>query len=214
MWGFRTSIARIVSVFLQPFLMPLYSVALLFVYTNFYGMYTGQILRFLIPVFVFSFLLPSLFSIVLCKLGYIEDLTLSNRDERTFPYLIFLTSNLSLVYFFYSAGVYPWFIGLVAAPALIALVGLIINLIWKISVHMLGIGGLIGGVLSVCLSVKGVNPFHLFIILFVLAGLLGVARLFLKRSTPAQVYLGFLIGLVLAFGSVFAGVFATVISFK
>lgn len=70
---------------------------------------------------------------------------------------------------------------------------------------MLGIGGLIGGILSVCFNVKGSNPMLLFAILFVLAGLLGVCRLYLRANSAAQVYVGFIIGFVLAYASVFGG---------
>ncbi|WP_139262111.1 hypothetical protein [Dysgonomonas macrotermitis] len=136
---------------------------------------------------------------------YVRDLALSDRVDRIMPYMIFIVSNLSLTYFFYQSHVLLWFIGLVIAPAVIALAGLIINFFWKISAHMLGIGGLLGGVLSVCFHVKATSPVFLFAILFILAGLLGVCRLYLRASTAAQVYVGFLVGLVLAYGSVYGG---------
>jgi len=214
MWRVGILMSKIISFILQPLLMPLYSVSLLFIYTNFFEVYHNQLLRFLIPIFTFSFFLPLLFIIVLWRLKYIRNLDDVTPSERVFPYLIFFTSNISLVYFFYSAGLYYWFLGLVAAPAVIALVGLIINFFWKISAHMLGIGGLIGGVLSVAFNVKGINPWILFVILFILAGILGVCRLYLRKSTPAQIYAGFIIGMVLAFGTVFLSVFSLVLSFK
>jgi len=202
------SISKVVSFVLQPLLMPLYSVALLFVYTNFYDLYTGQMSRFLIPVSTFSFLLPALFLLFLWRLKYINSLDSIKQEERFFPYLIFITSNLSLLYFFYTAGVYYWFLGLLAASAVIALVAFIINFSWKISAHMLGIGGLVGGVISVCFNVNQSNPWVLFAILFFIAGCLGVSRICAGKSTPAQVYVGFILGFVLSFASVFVGTFS------
>lgn len=208
MWKLGSFVSKTISFIFQPLLMPLYSVALLFVYTNFYDLYTGQILRFLLPVFTFSFLLPALFLLILWRLRYINDLDSIEQGERFFPYLIFLTSNISLLYFFYTAGVYYWFLGLLAASVIISFVGFIINFFWKISTHMLGIGGLTGGVISVCFNVSQTNPWVLFTILFFIAGCLGVSRIHLNKSTPAQVYIGFILGFILAFASVFAGVYS------
>lgn len=185
--------------------MPFYSVLLLLVYTNFFNLYVGQIFRFLLPILFFSFIIPSIFIFVLAKMRYIHDISLQERSDRTLPYIIFIISNLSLTFFFYQAHVPFWFLGLVAAPVFVGFVGLLINAFWKISAHMLGMGGLIGGVLSVCFNVKGSCPIVLFSILFILAGLLGVSRLYLKASSPAQVYIGFLVGLVIAYGSVLGG---------
>lgn len=205
MWRIGSNLAKIYSFIFQPFLMPFYSLALLFVYTNFFNLYIGQTLRFLLPVLVFTFIIPSLFTIVLVKMKYVRDIFLTERSERVLPYMIFFVSNLSLTYFFYQAHVFFWFLGLIAAPAIISLVGLIINFFWKISVHMLGVGGVIGTVLSVCFHVKAASPLYLFAILFVLAGLLGVCRLYLKASTAAQVYIGFLLGGLLGYGAVYGG---------
>lgn len=203
MWRIGNKLAQIYSFILQPMLMPFYSMVLLFIYTNFFTHYPGQALRFLLPVLVFSFLVPSLFILLLVRLRYIRDLSLSDRISRISPYFIFIVSNLSLTYFFYQAHVFFWFLGLLAAPALVALVGMLINFFWKISAHMLGIGGIIGSVLAVCIHVKGAGSAGLFMILFILAGLLGVSRLYLRASTPAQVYVGFLVGAAVAYASIF-----------
>jgi len=176
-------------------------------------MYEGQELRIILPVFIFTYILPGLFICILWKLKYIRNLDLSEQWERTFPYLIFMMANISLTYFFYSASMYFWFLGLVIAPAFIALIGFIINYFWKISAHMLGIGGLIGGLMSVCYNVKGVNPFLLFIILFLLAGGLGTARLYLRKSTAAQIYMGFIIGFIIGFISVLFAVFTSILAY-
>lgn len=70
---------------------------------------------------------------------------------------------------------------------------------------MAGMGGLIGTVFSVCYNIKGQNPYILFIILIILVGALGVSRIILKRHTPAQVYAGFILGLVISYTAVFIG---------
>lgn len=189
----------------QPLLMPLYSIALLVLYTNFYDLYPGQMFKFLLPTVIFTFIIPSFFIFVLKKMRYIRDYALAYAPDRSLPYMIFIISNISLTLFFYNSHVFYWTLGLIAAPAIIGLVGLIINFFWKISAHMLGIGGLVGGVFSVCFNVKGTNPIALFAILLILSGLLGVCRLYLRGSSASQVYVGFILGFVLAYASVFGG---------
>ncbi|PXV62516.1 hypothetical protein CLV62_11958 [Dysgonomonas alginatilytica] len=205
MWRIGQNIAKCFSAIFQPLLMPFYSLALLAVYTNFYHMYAGQILRFLIPTLLFTLFIPALFIFVLKKMRYIRDYSLEYAPDRTLPYMIFIISNISLTLFFYNSHVFYWVLGLIAAPVFIAFTGMLINFFWKISAHMLGMGGLIGGILSVCFNVKGSNPMVLFAILFILAGILGVCRLYLRANSAAQVYVGFIIGFVLAYASVFGG---------
>ena len=88
---------------------------------------------------------------------------------------------------------------------IVSLVGvLLITLRWKISMHMAGIGGLIGGlaglqVLFGSFSVLVLVPFVL------VAGLLGTARLVASDHTPTQVYTGAVLGFASVFGCVVSG---------
>jgi len=146
--------------------------------------------------------MPSIFTVLLKKLKYINHYYLPTKEERILPYMMAIFSNGMLVYYFYTLNIHFWFIALISAPLICLFIGFIINFFWKISTHMIGIGSLIGGVLGTCLLVKGMNPFILFIILFILAGCLGVSRLYLKRNTPAQIYVGFFTGLIASFSTI------------
>jgi len=194
--------AHIISIILHPLLMPFYAVALMFSYTNFTEVYPEQTLRFLFSIFLFSAFIPALFIFVLKKTGLIRDYSLTNRYERILPYLMTCFANATLLYYFYSSNLYIWFLGMLAVPVIVSFVGFLINILWKISTHMLGIGALIGTTLSVCYNVKGLNPFILFIVLFILAGCLAVSRMYLKKSTVSQVYAGFLVGFATSFSTV------------
>lgn len=83
-------------------------------------------------------------------------------------------------------------------PLALLIIAGIITFFWKISAHMMSMGGLIGAVLTISYYVLGTNPYVLFIILFILAGCLGTSRLILQRHTPAQVYIGFGAGLIIS----------------
>lgn len=206
--------ARIISIILHPLFMGMYAVGLLFVYTDFKFVFANQILFFLAPFFILTFLIPANALFLLKKAHLIKDYDLKDRKERFLPFLIIFCCYALLFYYFYQAGLYVWFLSLLLAPLFLLIITAIISTFWKISAHMMGIGGLIGGVLSVCYNVKGLNPFFLFIILFILAGCLGVSRLILKRHTPAQVYTGFVIGLAVTYISVAIGVYINIILFS
>jgi len=182
--------------------MTFYSVALLFAYTSFYEVYSAQALKFLFPVFLFTFFVPSVFILLLKKLKIIKDYTMSDRKDRILPYMMTCFAHVMLLYYYFKADVNLWFLGLLAVPVIILLFALIINFFWRISAHMLGIGGLIGSTMSICYNIKGLNPFILFTVLFILAGFLAVSRLYLKRSTVPQVYTGFILGFMLAYFTV------------
>jgi hypothetical protein len=72
----------------------------------------------------------------------------------------------------------------------------------KISIHMAGVGALLG------LAVFTSYSFGLQLLLFIaalvlLAGLVGSSRLYLKAHTPLEVYVGFFLGLLVSLGSFF-----------
>jgi len=205
--------ARIISIILHPFFMGVYGVSLLFLYTDFRLIFAGQFIRFITPVFFLTCVIPASSIYFLRKAGLIKDYDLKNRNDRLIPFVAAFCSYCLLIYYFVSAGLYAWFIGVLAAPLVLIVIAAITTKYWKISAHMMGIGGLIGCTLSVCYNVKGLNPFILFIILFILAGCLGVSRLTLQRHTPGQVYTGFLVGLVVSYLCVLIGAYWGVIMF-
>ncbi|MCK4288907.1 MAG: hypothetical protein KAW86_06865, partial [Bacteroidales bacterium] len=73
------------------------------------------------------------------------------------------------------------------------IITLIINFFWKISIHMIGIGGMLGTLIGLSFLWMIDIPF-LIILLILCSGITGFARLKLNAHNPAQVYTGFVIG--------------------
>lgn len=200
------SIAHIISSVFQPLLMPIYGVALLFIYTYFRIMYVQQFWFVMLPVLLFSFAVPAILIYLLYKLGLVSDLSLKIRKERLLPYLITLLSYSVMIFYYYKMGMPKWFLMQMSAPVIIMVIAIIITLKWKISAHMFGIGGLIGGAMAVSYFVEIANPYFMFMGLFLIAGLVGTSRLILRRHTLAQVIAGFFLGLIVSFVFVWIGV--------
>lgn len=70
---------------------------------------------------------------------------------------------------------------------------LLINLFWKISAHMVAIGGLCGMMIATSYRLQ-INLHPVLISLFIIAGLIAFSRLKLNAHDPSQVYFGFLLG--------------------
>ena len=58
---------------------------------------------------------------------------------------------------------------------------------------MIGMGGIIGSIIGISERLT-IDLNNILIVLFLLAGLVGSARLYLNAHNPAQVFVGFLLG--------------------
>lgn len=159
--------------------------------------------RISLIVFVFSFLFPVINILILYKLKRIPSLTLSRQSDRTFPYVMTAVFYFGLFYLMLDVNIWNVIKLSVAGAGLTILLTAIINLKYKISAHMVGIGGLLGVLISISYLIRfDMTPFYMAVV--VLAGLLGFARLVLEEHRPSQIYSGFLLGLLVQTGLFFA----------
>ena len=198
-------LSHFISSVFQPLLMPIYSVALLFVYTHFKFIYVSQFFTLLIPTVLFTFLIPGVLIYIMMRVGIISDLTLLKRRDRFAPYAVTMLCFGFLIYYFYNLGLPLWFLLMLVALIVTMILATVITLWWKISAHMFGVSSLLGGVMSISYFVEKTNPYPLFMLLFVISGMVGVSRLILRRHTPNQVYAGFLLGFIVSFTCIWIG---------
>lgn len=145
-------------------------------------------------IFSFSFILPVINIYILYKLNRISSFTLEDQNERTFPYILTSCFYFGLFYLFLDLNIWPSIKVLVFGGGLSVLLTAIINLKYKISAHAVGIGGLIGSLMMVSLVLK-YNAVPEIAVLFIIAGVVTSARLYLEAHKPSQIYSGFLLGL-------------------
>jgi hypothetical protein len=200
-------LALIISVVFHPLLMCTYGCLLLFfgIPNTVYDYLTSFETKWRISliVFMFSFLFPVINIFILYKLRRIPSITLSNQGDRTFPYVMTSVFYFGLFYLMLDVNVWRVIKLSVAGAGLAILITALINLKYKISAHMVGIGGLFGVLVSISYLLKfDMTPFYIGVL--VLAGLLGFARLKLEEHRPSQIYTGFLLGLLVQAGLFFA----------
>ncbi len=93
------------------------------------------------------------------------------------------------------------FPNLILGAAFSVALAFVINLKWKVSIHMLGMGGIVGTIFGLMLRYQ-VDAIQLVMSLVILSGIVGYSRLRLNAHTPLQVYVGFVLGTLILTGSV------------
>lgn len=190
---------NLVSLIFQPLLMPTYGM-IMFVNVSIFDGFSG-LWRFVAVTgtFLFTGLLPAIPILLLIKKGEVHDLFISRREERTVPYLFSLLSYIFWTVFLWKMLNFPLFmIGTSIGTSFSIFLIILINLKWKISAHMSGIGGLAGATFGFCYRLA-FNPLLLFIIILALAALIALSRIELKAHTPGQTLAGFTLSFLCVF---------------
>lgn len=202
MSGFIDILAKIISVVLYPLFIPTYGICL-FCYMH--GLHvapltTGWILVAILGTLVLTCVLPITAIWIMMKKGEVKDLYIDNPRERTMPYIYSALGFAFWSYLLVSILHAPLFLSLIAIGATFA-IGLvaIINRAWKISAHLTGFGGLVGGIFCYCLGIGAIPTWSTFGLWLGLSLLLMWARLHAEAHTPAQVSAGWLLGLSCTF---------------
>ena len=92
----------------------------------------------------------------------------------------------------------PWYMtGIILASLVVSIICIAVNLKWKLSEHMAGMGGVIGGLISFS-ALFGYNPVGWLCLFILIAGILGSARIVLGHHTLGEVLSGFAVGLICA----------------
>jgi len=195
--------ARWLSVLLHPLFMPVYAIALLLHLDPRMGWFLNSELRWLAlgMVALMTVVFPLTSTLLMMRTGLVSRLDMPTRQERIAPYTITLLYYGFAWYLLREFPLHPaigrFLIGAFAA----LLLTLLITLRWKISAHLVGIGGLLGT--FVALGWYFAPPLFPFVMAtLLLCGLLGSARLLIGEHTPAQVYVGALLGFACSFTAI------------
>lgn len=192
----ETRLATILSYILHPLLIPSYSMLLLFKLPMLLSLPDDAKLWLLGVVFAFTFLLPVAILLILFYLKIISSLEMEQSTQRTLPLMFTSACYLGLNYLMRDAGLPDYFLYILYGSLLTLLLGLIVNLFYKISLHMLGWGAATAAMIGISIRMNLDIPYLIIGTIF-LSGLAGFARLKLNAHNPTQVYLGFVAGVAL-----------------
>ena len=188
-------LTQLISILLHPIFMPLLALHLTLETLPYLVFSISQYLNYIYGIVIFcTIILPLLSIFFLMRRGRVSSLEMSNHKERSPP--LFRTAIWMSLGFFMLDSVLlytPILKAEILGAILIVLFAGIISRFWKISLHLLGIGGVVG--VFIALQIMHGDFLYLLLLFILLSGLLGVARIKQKAHNYAQVYAGFLVGL-------------------
>ncbi len=144
-------------------------------------------------VFLSTFIVPLVFMPFLIYWRLISNIDFDDRKDRQYPLIVCLIFFIFCYYLLGKVSNFDIYRSFIFASILSVLVTLLITLRYKISIHMVGAGGLVAWIGFLAFHLKVDLQFYL-VISLILAGITGTARLILKAHTPDQIYTGFLTG--------------------
>ena len=191
-------VARVTSIVFTPFSIPFLAFLVLFLFSYLRIMpilYKGIVLGI---VYCFTILTPTITIFLFRKINGFARQELSERKKRYVPILLTIISYVFCLLMMRKLNI-PWYMtGIIFVSLVISIICILVNLKWKLSEHMAGMGGIIGGLVSFS-ALFSYNPVVWLCLFILIAGILGSARIVLGPHTLGEVLSGFVVGLVCSF---------------
>lgn len=187
--------ALVASFALHPLLLPTLGLFLVFQLDSYIGHQTPPLKQqFLLGwIFINTCVIPVIFTLFLKWRKIISSLELHDRQERTVPFLftfIFFCTNYYLLRGISLPGPIH---SIMLGSAISVGVAFVMNFFTKVSIHMIGIGGLFATFFGLS-QVMMIGLVPLLLVLALVGGVVGSARLLREAHTQRQVYVGWLLG--------------------
>lgn len=187
--------ARVISAIFTPFSIPFLAFLILFLFSYLRIMPIQYKLIVLGVVYCFTILMPTLTIFLFRKINGFSPEDLGERKRRFMPFLLTITSYVFCLVMMHRLNI-PWYMtGIILAALIMMVICIVVNLKWKLSEHMAGIGAIVGGLVSFS-ALFGYNPVWWLCLFILIAGVLGTARIILQHHTLGEVLVGFAVGLI------------------
>lgn len=186
----------IVSTIFHPILMPTLGVAIILNSGGYFSLFPSEIKRNIIGmIFALTALIPLAIMPILLYFGVFSRINMQSKRERRVPVMVTAISYyLAYTLFKDFQGIVVINVFLLAATTTVV-ISLIINYIWKISLHMIGVGGIVS--LLIMLSLRfHANVTDFVLVMILLGGFVASSRLYLEEHSSMQIYGGFTLGAV------------------
>lgn len=204
-----------ISILFHPLLMPCYMLILLMLINPYLfgissvGEPEGR--RLILLIFLYTFFIPAVSITVMYFLGMLQSMSMPEKQERIGPYLITGMLYIWIFYNLYKNGQAPMaYTGFMLGTVIGLFLAFLVNIFSKISVHAVGMGGLVGMIFismlffsygTFTMDMPGGGSYEISVALLLmlsilLAGMVGSSRLLLKAHEQADVYGGYAVGFI------------------
>lgn len=196
--SWATRLSRALSWVLHPFVVPLYVIGFMLLTDGFLSRLPASVKSYLAwVVMLYAAIVPMLSIAFMRGLGLIKNLGLHSQRSRLLPLLVGVVSYLLCAFTLSDVAVATLVRKFVVAAACCEALALIVTPFWKISLHLICMGGVTA--MFMLLSVAGAGQhFWALVVTILLSGALASARLHLGAHNPWQVAVGYFGGLVVA----------------
>lgn len=198
--GVWKKMAHVISTMFNPLVMPFYSIILLlYGHTIMYYLPVRTKMFFILAILLNTAVVPMLFIVVLKATGYVKTINIVDRKDRVLPLIVTAFCYAICAYMIRDLMIAFVVKRILVSGAVCVLFAAVVTYFWKISLHMIAMGG--GLAILVIITVSKIGLLQPWIIAAVIgSGLVAASRLYLGRHTPVQIAAGFFSGLVIASG--------------
>lgn len=192
-------LARIFSVLFHPLLLATYMFSLFaFLFPIAFDPIKEEgTWRFVFLLFCVTFVLPVLMVSLLKTLGITSSFTMYNRQERVIPFTMITVFYTAVTYVFYNraeVSIHDNFLKFLVIINALVLVCSLVTIFYKVSVHSIGIWGLIGILLPLNQVSETSVLFYPLLVTIIIAGVVMSSRLKLNVHTLGEVMVGGIVG--------------------
>ena len=199
--------AHFFSYVFHPLFIPLYAISFLaFLHPSYFAGFTlFEKYRIVLSTALNTVFFPA-FAVLLMKgLGFIKSIFLRTQQDRIGPYLSSMIFYFWMAWTFFKmdpslALILPSFM---TGVFLTTVVGLLSNIYFKISMHAMGMGGMLGVFLLVMRSNSMLMTWPLCLAIFI-TGIVCTSRLLVSDHTTKEIYGGLLAGVLCQFAAAIA----------
>lgn len=188
------TLLRIPSILFNPLLIPTFGILIIMNSGTYLSYIPEDAKKIIIKIyFISTILIPLSTFPFLYFQKIIKNWELDNNKDRVLPLLILSASHLFGWYLLSRLQVPRMYTYYIFMSGIMTFIIALISMKWKISVHLAGIGGLIGLILA--LSYKVNTDLHVILVLAVIStGILSYTRLAFNETSPTMTYSGLLLG--------------------
>lgn len=195
-------LAHIVSFLFHPVFMPTVLTMALYSLSpaSFVGVPEALVYKWLGIVAFLTIFFPLFSVFLMVKLGFVTGFKMEDPKDRIIPLIATMIYYFWLNHVFYNIGV-PLILHVLTLGIFWGVIVLfMVNIFMKISMHTMAAGGVLG-IMIILLFTNPVSMAIPFFAAVIVAGLIGTARLLLGAHRPAEVWAGYILGLVVQVGA-------------
>ncbi|MFC2126255.1 PA-phosphatase [Bacteroidota bacterium] len=200
------TLANTISILMHPLLMPtfMFMILIRFLPDIFNPLSMKAMFYVLLLVFLTTFVIPALSLLGLWTSSVISNLKLENKSERRLPFIfIAVFYTITTFLFIDKLDVNRVLIVIMISVSVQIVLLAVITFFWKISIHASGTGGMTGFLLALIYLFPETPLIYPFVGLILVSGLVLSSRLYLNVHSQTEVYIGYVLGFVLSFTSLY-----------